>query len=162
MKFLPCWLVLSTLITTNPCFAKVDVDLDSEFLDTQATEQTLQELETRFHLTPCGVGGGSMSVVRLLHVTVETYQPLTMEEARRTAVESTEIYLKNINEMRELRPFLAEYPFPPERIKISFFLTDPETENFRKENGFSLFRMNQGKIEFLLEDEKKEPTYNCT
>jgi hypothetical protein len=130
------------------------VNLDSEFLDSQATKQTLLELEKRFHLIPVAVGGGSMSVVRLLDIDFNMEQMLTMEEARQMAVESAELYLKNINGIRELRPFLAEYPFPVKRLNLSFMLMDPETRNVRKSTGFSLFSVWEGKVRFLRHNEK--------
>jgi hypothetical protein len=57
--------------------------------------------------------------------------PLTIEEARNILVNSTEILLNNINSNVSIRPYLIEYPFPPKRVSLTFWVCD---KNFVRTN----------------------------
>jgi hypothetical protein len=152
MKSIFFFCTLLGVLNISACFAEVDTHIDSAFFSGQAKLQTMKALEEQFGFRPCSVGGAAMVVVRTLSIQMETSQELSIDEARRIAIKSVELFQRNTNRTKELRPFLIEYPFPTKRLELSFILFDQKTGEFQKSNGLSIFRVNRDKIQFVLDN----------
>ncbi len=69
----------------------------------------------------CDGEGGSMhsNIVSSIYLSFYTERRASIEEARELLVRATEKFAKAINADENIRPYLAEYPFPPSRVQLS-------------------------------------------
>ena len=136
--------VISIFLFWTKLFSQEDpAEIHYWELTSPAARDTVKELHDRFGLIPIGQGGGAMNVIQLHSVDFYTTKIYSIEEARELVVDATEIFLKNINQCREARPFLAEYPFSPKRINLTFFVPEKIIQN---PNQISLFEVKDGNV----------------
>ena len=84
----------------------------------EITDAFTREIETEFDLVCIGGGGGMPDDVREIEVDFVAHRRATIEEARFLEISAMEKLLKKINEHEKIRPYLREFPFPPERVSI--------------------------------------------
>jgi hypothetical protein len=101
---------------------------------------SINEMKAEFGLKVVGVGGGLMYGIERLNLSFQIYRDVTLEEARDILVGCVEIYCKNLDQDKKIRPYLAEYPFPVSRLEL-FFSIDSETSKVKSEylKNFHLF-----------------------
>ncbi len=121
MKFL---LLLAILLLASYSFLRCEEDYVA--LSNKNQAKTAREIQSRFGVHACGSGGGAINAIRLETLDFQTIAPLrfTIDQARTLIVALTEIYKENINNNRELRPYLIEYPFPAKRVEVAIFVYD--------------------------------------
>lgn len=85
----------------------------------QVIHEFEKEIAHEFNLVGVGSGGRMPRDVEEITVKFYAYRRATIEEARSLEVAITEKFLKKINEHKQLRPYLREYPFTPNRATIS-------------------------------------------
>ena len=89
------------------------------------SSRVADQIEKEFNIH-CGVEGGSMpNNIALVRLGFTAQRRATLEEARIMHVRCTEMLIKAINADERIRPFLAEYPFPPSRIELSISFRGP-------------------------------------
>ena len=101
-----------------------------DFRDSLAavSRQTALEIESTYNVTPCGFGSGALFGVELVYLSFDVKRPLAIDEARAMVLGSLAIYEKALNSNKAIRPYLEEYPFPPERIKLAFFVQNSASD----------------------------------
>lgn len=68
-----------------------------------------------------GVRSGMMEQVNMLGLLLEIRHPLDREEARKLIIDSVEELLAAVNDNKEIRPYLKNYPFTTKNVSISIF-----------------------------------------
>jgi hypothetical protein len=86
--------------------------------------QISNEIQKKFNVKQVGSGGGMCQCVRLLGLTFECHKLISQDGARAFIVPMLQLFLQRINENKEIRPFLQNYPFRIENIEISIFVYD--------------------------------------
>lgn len=111
--------------------------------------ETMKQLAFRYNLAPSGLGGGSIYAVRTLGIHFATNKPLPIEELRILIVNCEEIFLKNVNANKAIRPYLMQYPFQPSGIEIDISSRAPNEELKVTRCPVSAFAFH-GKIKYML------------
>lgn len=101
-------------------------EVNHEQLADKVTNQTIRQLTKEKNLVCVGTGGGMMGLIQKASIMFHSYEPVTLEEARKLIVYATKTYLTNMNASKALRPYLITYPFPPERVDISINIYNPD------------------------------------
>jgi|GEM_PF-2813917 len=153
MKVFYIYLLVLTTIWVKLAAQEDSAEVDYVSLLTPAETATCEELCDRFNLIPYAEGGGAMDVIRLLTLGFQTAKTYTIPEAREIAVDAIEIFLENINQSRSARPFLAEYPFGPARIELTFLVPDNIVKGI---NSLSAFEIRNGKVDYFVTNPRTE------
>ncbi len=86
----------------------------------QLTKTILPVLQEEFNLFCDGTGGSMHSnIVSSIYLSFYTDRRASVEEAKELLVRATEKFLEVINANENIRPYLAEFPFPPSRVNLS-------------------------------------------
>lgn len=113
-------------------------------------QETQDEIEKTYNAKLSAVGLGGMHGVRNVSINFCLQKSLSLKEARQIIVNSTQLLLNNINSNTALRPFLAEYPFPPSRVSISFWIRDELFHPIKTPNVLYSFELYQNMIEYTM------------
>lgn len=105
-------------------------------------KETAKTLESKYKIRACGSGGGAMYGIDSVMLAFEIERIVTIEEARAILVGCEELYIKNINSNKKIRPFLQEYPFGPNRVKVEFYVRSPQKD--KNENRIDIFSISSG------------------
>ena len=101
----------------------------------RALDKLVIDCKHAFHKTDelyCRLIGGKISQnIHEIGASFHYFRPVTLSEARELQTSIVQKLLKAFNEDEALRPYLAEYPFPSNRVKIALKFCD------LNENGFS-------------------------
>jgi len=75
-------------------------------------------------LIPCGSGGGAIDQIQMIALSFDYRKPLTIEEGRNLVLTAVHELIDAVNADERIRPYLASYPFGPERVEIRIFVQD--------------------------------------
>ncbi len=104
----------------------------------------------------CQSTGGSMPYdVQEISMSFDSDLIATLQEARELEVKITEKFIKVINAHEKIRPFLREFPFPPNRATIMIAFQRPKKIN--SNNHVEL--VFQVKNRIFYESKKTSPPY---
>ena len=84
----------------------------------EITLRTAKQLEKEKGMELVGTGGGMIKQVNRLSMFLNYYSPQEIPEARKLALFVTDKFLYNINSDEKVRPYLNNYPFKIEDLKI--------------------------------------------
>lgn len=139
--FIQC--VLALLLMSSCSTQKFEFPVNYVSVAGRIRAETAKEIQDQFDVELIGFGGGMMDVVRVISLSFNIYRPMGVEEARRLAVNCEEIFLKNINSNKEIRPFLIEFPYPAARAELTFFVvTNDYQQKLDLLTSFSVFNGN--------------------
>ncbi len=75
--------------------------------------------------------------IEMIGLKLKAYRRANIEEARALEVIATNKLLGIINEHEKIRPYLREYPFPPERVCLTFSFDHPKTKRSQSDGSIS-------------------------
>lgn len=76
-------------------------------------------VKKQYQLNCCAVGGSMPDDVQSIKIEFQSKKPATVDEARVLMVEILQIFHKEVNQHKNVRPFLREYPFSISRLKLA-------------------------------------------
>lgn len=85
-----------------------------------------KKIASEKHLRLIGMGGQLSQEVKMLGLSFQGFQELTLLEARSLIVFSIKTFLDEINSDENLRPYLKAYPFTAKNIEIGIWLYKPD------------------------------------
>jgi hypothetical protein len=94
----------------------------------KVVNQFCDEMKKKFGLICTGSGGSFAYDIQSISLMFISDKIANREEARKLEVIVVESFLKAINENREIRPYLREHPFTPDRANISISFRDNKKE----------------------------------
>lgn len=71
-----------------------------------------------------GEGGGMMGSVYIISLSFEVNRLMDRDEARERIVDCVEELLSAVNQSKEIRPYLKNYPFTVENVDMAIFIKD--------------------------------------
>jgi len=111
-------------------------------------KKVAHKLQREKHLILMGIGD-IMDDIKKITIGFQFYGEKSINEARELLVDAVESYLTTINEKKEFRPYLHNYPFTPKNIHIIIY--------FSTMNGhavpageITIVSSNQGRITYLI------------
>ena len=99
---------------------------DYEILADRVINQTANQLEKEKDLSCSGTGGRMMGDIQAVGLEFQYFHLVNLEESRKLLVYAIQIFLKNINGNKEIRPYLHEYPFNTKNIEITIWIYQPD------------------------------------
>src|SRR5690242_6084059 len=84
----------------------------------QVSLETLIELRKEFELQACGFNARAMDQIKVLGLSFDYYKELDIDGARTLVILAAMRFLKKINENELIRPFLENFPFKSENVRI--------------------------------------------
>ncbi len=79
----------------------------------------VKDMEEKHELHCYGSGGSMPTNVKQIELLFISYQKSSIEDARKTEVAIVQELLKRINNHKEIRPYLSEYPFNTNNVSVS-------------------------------------------
>jgi hypothetical protein len=104
-----------------PTPASLDTE-DSRLVDEISNRVFLQLHKENKQLFPVECGGSMMDQIKSLHWGFFHYGEMDIEKAREILISAGNQFLIAFNEDERIRPYLATYPFTPERIEVNVFI----------------------------------------
>ncbi len=97
-----------------------------EILADRIINQTSNQLEKEKDLVCSGTGGQMMGDIQVMDISFQYFHLVNLEEARELLVYVIRTFLKNINDNKEIRPYLHNYPFTTKNIEITIWSYQPD------------------------------------
>jgi len=116
------------------------------------------KLEKKHHMKAMGTAGGMMGNIYMMGISFDIRRPLTQQEGRKIIVSCVEEYLQAINNNVDVRPDLAEYPFPAKNIKMTLFIKDKNGDKLYDPE-ISVISTSEGTITYRTNDPDNEYRY---
>jgi hypothetical protein len=91
--------------------------------------KTAKQLKVEKGLIPIGDMGQMMGNIQAMGLSFQYFHIINLEEARNLLVYASNVFLNNINENKEIRPYLNNYPFTPKNIELVIFLYQSDRNN---------------------------------
>ena len=107
-----------------------------------------KQLAQKHHFAVVGITGGMMDCVYLVGLSFQIYRPMDRDEARYRLVDCVEEMLRAINENEEIRPYLKNYPFTTNNIRVDIFMSDPDGRHLYDPNFEVASISESNKIEY--------------
>lgn len=127
-------------------------------MSNRITNKTAKALATKYNMDWLGGGGGFMYNINKISTSFSIAHPIDRNEARKLIVEAVETYLKAINEDLDIRPFLINYPFTINNLKVVIFSTTAEGDNVY-DPYISITRTWDNEIRYITDDPKDKWHY---
>ena len=92
---------------------------------------SIKQLSNRYGIVAIGGGGGEKEGKSWLKsVSFHLYRKLTKEEARILLIEIVELFLHNINNNKEITPYLYDHPFTYRNLEFAVFFYNKDRSDF--------------------------------
>ncbi len=115
-------------------------------------DETIVEIEDSTPLRAAGVAGAMLGSIKMLGLTFESKQKFSIDQAREYTIYCARKLLVNINNNKEIEPYLTPSPFGPKNIEISLFVGRFRPENTLDE--LSMVVLEDGIIRYTSIDGK--------
>ena len=99
---------------------------DYEKIADRITEKTAKKLQQQKKLRLVGTGGKMMHDIQAMHMGFYYYQEVDLQTARELIIYAIDEYLSEINNSKEIRPYLHEYPFTAKNVEINIWIFKPD------------------------------------
>ena len=127
----------------------------------EITEKTAKKLKAQKNLYLVGTGGQMMDDIQMMAMSFDYYQEVDLKTARELTVHAINEYLSAINNNKEIRPYLHEYPFTAKNVEISIFIYKPDRSKLPPEKIYCIECMN-GRLEYYTRSNPRQAIYEET
>jgi hypothetical protein len=97
----------------------------------EIVEQFKKEMRKKYKLECWGNGGSMPDKVRSIRLYFDFLGKADVDQARKLEVTAIERLAELINSHEKIRPYLAEYPFTPERLHVMISFQDKKGKHYR-------------------------------
>jgi hypothetical protein len=153
-----CLFIFLSSCNSNPFMNGNKLD-DLDIKSNKITFETADELLKEKDLKMAGYGGGApFGKITHLSLSLDSNNPLLIQEARELLVYSTNTFLNKINSSKELRPYLESYPATEKNIELRISGSDDNKQikppyisypAMLKGTCFYYIRNDKGRLELL-------------
>ena len=120
-----------------------------EIIIDRIINQTDLQLKKEKNLHAIGSGGSMMGDIQLAEIYFQYFHLVNLEEARVLLVYAIQTFLKNINENKEVRPYLHNYPFTTKNIEINIWILQPNG-HYPDQGNIELLALENGILKYKL------------
>jgi hypothetical protein len=99
---------------------------DYEKIADKITEKTAKKLKKQRSLCVIGTGGQMMHDIQMMAMSFNYYHEVDLKVARELIIYAINEYLADINNNKEVRPYLHEYPFTAKNVEIRIAIYKPD------------------------------------
>ena len=118
------------------------------------TAKTAKKLEKEKGLLLIGTGGQMMNDIQMMMMGFNFYQEIDLKTARKLIVYVISEYLSQINNNKDVRPYLHEYPFTAKNVEIEIFIYHPNGSRLPQEKIYCISAIN-GSIYYYRRGQKQ-------
>ena len=111
------------------------------------TAKVAKKIQEETGLVLIGTGGGMVHQIRKLSMSFQSYDRLTIEQARELLIYCSELYLAEINDNEEIRCYLQNYPFKAKDVGIWIFIRE-SSEHPIPPGGLSIATAIEGSLDY--------------
>lgn len=123
MFFKKMILFLLIILSCNLSAEMREITFDFRAKAKQIANKVTYQFAKKHRMHICGSGGAMMDCLETMGIDFQVSRKLSQDQARRLIIECANALLKEYNNCVELRPFLQQYPFKPENLRIFFFIS---------------------------------------
>ena len=127
---------------------------DYEKIADGITAKTGKKLEKEKGLLLIGTGGQMMNDIQMMMMGFNFYQGIDLKTARKLIVYVISEYLSQINNNKDVRPYLHEYPFAAKNVDIVIFIYHPDGSRLPQEKIYCI-STNNGSIYYYRRGQKQ-------
>jgi len=149
-KMKPLITFLFLFINFTSCSSQEDYGKISDDIMFQTAKQLKKEKCLHF----AGYGGARMYDVEKLNLSLDYYESLNIEQARKLIVYCANKFLDNINNSEKVRPYLRNYPFTSKNITLAIFIEDEK--NSIGSTNITTVAISRGKIDYYIDTFKPD------
>ena len=140
----------------------------AEQLVNSVLAKTAETIKKKYKLKPCGQGAAMPGgPIQELILCFDTKDQFTKEELRGLLIKSAQELLNQINENKDMQPFLIKQPFTIENVEIIIYNVDRNGMDLR-DPAISIAQISQGRLIYRTNDPEDyfkyknqyEETYN--
>lgn len=117
MKKITTFLLIVLFISSSFLTINQEMSIDEKIVN-QILKKTGKDLERQYHLNCDGSGASMMEEVKMLALSFTSTTPLSISDARKLILECVKDFCKNVNENKEVTPFLSNIPFTSKNIEV--------------------------------------------
>ncbi len=152
-------LVLFTLTQTVTLFSTFDITpyktpiFKDELIVGKINQVVSQKLRLKEDLYLVGTGAQMMDEIKMLALDFDYAQEVDLKAARNLLVVAIQSYLDEINQTKEIRKYLKNYPFTATNVEIGIYVHKPDGTKVSKDKLYYLSAIN-GVLYYYLDDPK--------
>ena len=139
-------IIISLLLICSSC---ISLPEDYTHIATKIQRKTASQLEKEKGLWAIGDSGQMYNDIQTMGLAFEYFHLVNLEEARALLVYTIQVFLNNINDSKEVRPFLHNYPFTTKNIEITIWIYQESGNNPPLEN-IECVRLHEDKLSYKL------------
>lgn len=129
-------------------------DRNYETIANKITKEVAIKLEKEKGLRCIGTGGRMMNDIQRMGMSFQLFHEVDLIEARKILVYVIIEYLKLINENKNIRPYLHNYPFQPKNVEIRIWMQKPDGQDVPPDKLDYVSSIN-ATLRYYLPDEPK-------
>jgi hypothetical protein len=134
---------------------------DYEKIADKITEKAAKELKAQKNLYLIGTGGRMMDDIQMMAMSFNYYQEVNLKTARELTIYAVNEYLSAINNNKEIRLYLHEYPFTAKNIEITIFVYNQDRSKLPLEKICCIECINGG-LEYYNRSNPRQAIYEET
>ena len=127
----------------------------------EITGKTGKKLKEQKGLFLVGTGGQMMDDIQIMAMSFDYYQEVDLKTGRELIVHVINEYLSAINNNKEVRPYLHEYPFTAKNVEIRIFVYNPDRSELPPEKIDCIECINGG-LEYYTRSNPRQAIYEET
>jgi hypothetical protein len=116
--------IVSIFLLNFICYTFIPRNLNKSELVDQLLRKTGNKISNEKKLLLIGTGSRMMNEIKMLALSFNTSEQLTIPEARDLLIYSVDTLVSSINDDEKLRPYLVKYPFSSKNVQIRIFIGD--------------------------------------
>jgi hypothetical protein len=101
-------------------------------------------------LVLCGTSGGMLGQIRMLALSFDYRNPVTIQKGRELLIAAVQTLLAETNHNEKIRPYLQNYPFDPTNVEIRIFLRNDDGSGLG-ENTLRVIAAAEGILSYYIE-----------
>lgn len=160
-RFLSLSLVLLIISLAFGCNSMTYKLSDDEKIVNQITKETAKKLKEKKNLVLIGTGGQMMDEIEMLSMSFNYYQEIDLNTARNLIIYAINEYLSDINNKKEIRPYLSNYPFTSKNVEIMIFVYGPDGLELPAKKIYSITSID-GVLEYYTRSDRDHPLFQET
>ncbi len=129
-------LISTSLFSTSNLTPYKDAASRDSLIVTSLTKIVAEKLFLKENLRLVGSGGQMMNEIEKLIMKFDYGQEIDLNKARQLIIIAIQSYLEEINQSKEIRRYLKNYPFTPNNIEVGIYVHKPDGSKVPKNKLF--------------------------
>ena len=117
----------------------------------EVRKKTAIQLHRQFNLHPCGTGAQMMHEIKMLALSFNYNQEISLEQGRELLIAAVNEFVSTVNSTERIHPYLYNYPFEPRNVEVRIFLHNADRSDLPMGKICVISAIN-GILEYEIED----------